>query len=162
MKIAFLLAVVVVAAVIFYQCSDPIDLDTRRSELLEFNERMRTAHLEGDAETILAGLAYPYVKVRNGEVTHPTREENAERYQNYMSTMNVTVWDDLQDPIFTISADGSLATGVYNKQLVMASVDAPEGTEPYEGIFAWQSTYRYTDDGWKMIGDVTTSVPAEE
>jgi hypothetical protein len=160
-SIILLIVAVAAASIMFLQCTNQVDLDTRRQELIDYNERMRTAHLEGDYETILDAMAYPYTKVRNGEVARPTEQENTERYTQYMTTMNVTVWDDLEDPNITLSDDGSLATVIYRKRLVMEEINPVDAAAPFEGVFAWQSTYRYTDDGWKMIADVTTSLPRD-
>jgi hypothetical protein len=148
------------STVVFCGCCEKVDLEAHRQELLRLNEMMRTAHLEGDAETIVSISQYPYTKVNSGRVTHPTKEENDERFRNYMSTMDLTAWDDLAEPIITISDDATLATVIYRKHLAMTPVDEPEA-EPMEGIYAWQSTYRRTPEGWKQVSDVLTSLPAE-
>jgi hypothetical protein len=44
----------------------------------------------------------------------------------------------------------------------MRPVDAPDSVESYIGVYAWQSTYRRTPEGWKMVADITTSLPPEE
>ena len=153
-------AVILTFSLALFSCSPAIDLQAHRQALLELNEKMRTAHLEGDAETIIAIHAYPYAKVNRGRVSHPSPEDQAERFRNYLATMNVTVWDDLVDPIVVISDDASLATVIYRKRLVMRPVGQPDA-EPMEGIYAWQSTYRRTSEGWKQISDVLSSLPPE-
>jgi len=146
---------------IYLSCTDAINLETRRRELLDLNDKMRTAHLEGDAATIIAVHNYPYTAVKNGRVTHPTAEDHAAQFTGYMDSMKLLAWDDLSDPIIHISDDASLAVVTYRKHLKMVPKAQPEG-EPYEGIFVWQSTYRRTPDGWKQISDITTTLPEAE
>jgi hypothetical protein len=153
-------AMIFTISLAFIGCSPEIDLEAHRQALLKLNEKMRTAHLEGDAETIIAIHAYPYVKVNRGRVSHPSPEDQAERFRTYLATMNVTVWDDLVDPILTISDDASLATVIYRKRLVMRPMGQPDA-EPMEGVYAWQSTYRRTSEGWRQISDVLSSLPSE-
>ncbi|MFH1699185.1 MAG: hypothetical protein ABIE07_01245 [Candidatus Zixiibacteriota bacterium] len=141
-------------------CCSKIDVETHRQELLSLNQEMRTAHIEGNAGIIISGQGYPYTQVNSGQVTHPTHEDDSERFQNYIGSMNITAWDDLIDPIVTISDDASLATVIYKKHLVMTRIAQPEA-EPYEGIYAWQSTYRRTKEGWKQISDIVTTLPEE-
>ncbi|UCE25377.1 MAG: hypothetical protein JSU74_04855 [Candidatus Zixiibacteriota bacterium] len=160
MKLLVFVLTLCLAGVVIHGCCEKVDLEAHRQELLRLNEMMRTAHLEGDAETIVSVSQYPYTKVNSGLVTHPTKEENDQRFRNYMSTMKLTAWDDLAEPIITISDDATLATVIYRKHLVMTPVDDPEA-EPMEGIYAWQSTYRRTPEGWKQVSDVLTSLPAE-
>jgi hypothetical protein len=142
-------------------CASKIDTEARRQELLSLNDKMRTAHLDGDYETIIASHDDPYVAVKNGQVSRPSPEEHVARFKSYMTTMDVTAWDDLIDPIITFSDDASLATVIYRKHLSMVSMSQPDA-EPYEGIFVWQSTYRRTPSGWKQISDILTTLPEEE
>jgi hypothetical protein len=143
-------------------CGPNIDLASCRQELLEHSQRMRTAHLDGDVETILTSLAYPYTKIRNGEVWQPTESEDRQNFQNYLGSMDILRWDDLTDPIIVLSNDGSLATMTVRKHLVMVSRTSVDAEAAIEGIFAWQSTYRRTPEGWKQISDALTSLPQEE
>ncbi len=161
MKSYSTLMAVLLAAAIFQGCCEKVDLEAHRQELLRLNETMQKAHLNGDAETIIAISAYPYTKVARGKISHPTEEENEQRFQNYMTTMKLSAWDDLQEPIVTISDDATLATVIYRKHLAMTPVDEPDA-EPVEGIYAWQSTYKRTPEGWKQISDVLTSLPEAE
>jgi hypothetical protein len=147
--------------VIISGCSQKLDLEVYQQELLDLNEKMRSAHLEGDIETVTSINAYPYVKVNRGSVTHPTQGEQSERFREYLTSMKITAWDDLIEPIVIISDDASLATVIYRKLLVMVPVGQP-ASEPYEGIFAWQSTYRRTSEGWRQISDVLTTLPEME
>ena len=149
------------AGVIVSCCQQKVDLEAARQELLQLNETMRTAHLSGDAETIVSISAYPYTKVNSGQISHPTKEENDQRFENYMTTMKLTAWDDLAEPIITISDDATMATVIYRKLLVMSPIDQPDA-EPMEGIYAWQSTYRRTPEGWKQVSDILTSLPEVE
>ncbi|UCE24305.1 MAG: hypothetical protein JSU74_13605 [Candidatus Zixiibacteriota bacterium] len=161
MKLYSALLGLLLAAAIFQGCCEKVDLEAHRQELLRLNETMRAAHLEGDAETIVAISTYPYTKVNSGKISHPTKEENDQRFQNYMTTMKLSAWDDLQEPIITMSDDATLATVIYRKHLAMTPVDEPD-TEPMEGIYAWQSTYKRTPEGWKQVSDVLTSLPEDE
>ena len=153
---------VLAGLVLVVGCCNQVDLEAHRRTLFDLNEQMRTAHLDGDIETVISVQAYPYTKVNSGRVTHPTADEDAERFTNYLSGMNITAWDDLIEPIITISDDATLATVIYRKRLVMTPVGQGDAAQPFEGIFAWQSTYRRGPEGWKQISDVLTSLPAEE
>ena len=145
----------------FPGCADRVDNEFHRQELLNLNKKMRIAHLEGDAETIISSHAYPYVAVKNGQVSRPSPEDHAARFNSYMASMDVTAWDDLIEPIVVISDDASLATVIYRKHLSMVPTSQPD-SEPYEGIYVWQSTYRRTAEGWKQISDILTALPENE
>ncbi len=161
MKLLSIVVVICMAVMIVAGCSQKVDIEAHRQELLDLNDKMRTAHLEGDFETISGISAYPYVKVGRGLITYPTREEQSKRFREYLTSMKITSWDDLIEPIIVISDDASLATVTYRKLLVMVPAGQPDA-EPYEGIYAWQSTYRRTSEGWKQISDVLTTLPEKE
>lgn len=161
MKLLSVVAAACLIALIIAGCSRKADIEVYRQELLDLNNKMRTAHLEGDIETAIGVSAYPYVKVSRGSITHPTKEEQSERFRAYLTSMRITSWDDLIEPIIIISDDASLATVFYKKLLVMVPAEQPD-SEPYEGIFAWQSTYRRTPEGWRQICDVLTTLPEKE
>lgn len=161
MKLRYIIITLCMSGMISAGCTKKVDLEAHRQELLRLNEQMRTAHLTGDAGAIIAIQAYPYTKVNAGRVSHPTEEENIERFQNYMSSMKLTAWDDLSDPIITLSDDATLATVIYRKHLSMKPAGQPDA-EPMEGIFAWQSTYKRTPEGWKQISDILTVLPEDQ
>ena len=161
MRLLSFLAAAWLTAMVMAGCSQKVDIEVHKKELLELNDRMRSAHLEGDVEAVININAYPYIKVSRGAVTHPTPDEQNERFHNYLTSMKITAWDDLIEPIIVMADDASLATVTYRKLLVMVSAEAPN-SEPYEGIYAWQSTYRRTPEGWKQVSDVLTTLPEEE
>jgi len=142
-------------------CADIVNVEAARQELFDLNDKMRTAHLEGDAATIIAVHDYPYTAVKNGRVTHPTAEDHAAQFTGYMDSMRLLAWDDLSDPIIHISDDASLAVVTYRKHLKMVPKAQPEA-EAFEGIFVWQSSYRRTPAGWKQVSDITTTLPEAE
>ncbi|UCD65093.1 MAG: hypothetical protein JSW34_06595 [Candidatus Zixiibacteriota bacterium] len=150
-----------VSGLIIQGCCEKVDQQAHRQQLLRLNEEMRAAHLSGDAQTIIANHAYPYTKVNGGRITHPSEEDIIIRFENYMSSMKLTAWDDLAEPIVMISEDATLATVFYRKHLAMVPADQPDA-EPMEGIYAWQSTYKMTPDGWKQVSDILTSLPEEQ
>jgi hypothetical protein len=149
------------AAAAILSCTDAPNLETAHRELLDLNDQMRTAHLEGDAATIIAVHDYPYTTVKNGRVTHPTPDDHAAQFKGYMDSMKLLAWDDLSEPIIHVSDDASLAVVTYRKHLKMVPKAQPE-SEPSEGIFVWQSTYKQTPNGWKQISDIVTTLPEAE
>ena len=153
---------IILLLVVVTSCRDRIDAEDSRQGLLELNDRHRAAHLAGDVQTILDGMAPEYFQVRRGRVYELSAQDNKRRFESYLGSMKILAWDDIAKPVVFVSDDGTLATMLVTKRLAMIPVNAPDTSEPMEGVYAWQATYRRVDDNWIMIADATTELPPEE
>lgn len=153
---------IILLLAVLSNCRDRIDTEACKQGLLELNAKNREAHLAGDVQTILAGMAPEYFQVRRGRVYELSAQDNKMRFESYLGSMKILAWDDIAEPIVFVSDDGTLATMLVTKRLAMVPINAPDTTAPMEGVYAWQATYRRVDDIWIMIADATTELPPEE
>jgi hypothetical protein len=133
-----------------------------RATLLAFHDAQRRAHLERDADAMVALLAEGQIDVRDGVVRRPTRAETLARFERYFGAVEFLAWEDLEPPVITMSDDGTLATMVVQKLVRLRTADPAGGTRVERTLFAWLATCVRGDGGeWKVASVASTRRPVD-
>jgi ketosteroid isomerase-like protein len=129
-------------------------------ELRALQREQRRAHVEGDAEAMVAMLADDFVSVADGVVSRPSRPESLARFERYFGLVTFLAWDDLAEPVIEVAADGSLASVLVAKR-VHLTYPGEDGTVAEEEThFAWAETWRRAGGGrWELAMVVSTRKP---
>jgi hypothetical protein len=147
------------ALLLLAAAGEAADLEAEKRKLMALHEEFKSAHLDGDADTILARIAGDYVRVARGEVSHPRRDDMAARMEDYLGRTSFSEYRDLRDPIVRVSEDGTLGWVVVELR-ARGVQKTPEGAEePLEFVCAWISLFEKREGEWMMVGDVSTFRP---
>jgi len=125
------------------------------SELLDLHRAVIEAHLRSDVDALLAPESDDYVVVSRGEVSHPTRQERADRLGPYLRSTRFEVYEDLVPPVVKVSPDGRLGWVIV--QVRARGVQTrPDGTQsPIEFQSAWIELYEKRGGRWVRTGNVS-------
>lgn len=92
-----------------------------------------------------------------GGLTRLTRTELRDRFAAYFSSVRYSVWDDLQPPHVSVSADGMSAWMAVEIEARL-SATAEDGTSrdvKFES--SWISVFEHIDGEWRLVG-ISSSV----
>jgi len=120
----------------------------------------RKAHMNRDVDLLLSLSDEDVVTIDGGQVTKPTRAESRARFQKYFHAVRFRKWDDMAPPEIRVSRDGSLATVIAKKEVVIVPADAPDGPEE-RTVFAWMETWERRGCRYVLVAICSTRADAE-
>lgn len=129
-----------------------------REEVAARHALEREAHLDRNVDLLVSLMSDDFVTIDEGEVHRPSRAENRARFDSYFKAVRFRKWDDMAPPAIRVSRDGSLATVVVRKEVVLTLVDAPEAKEE-RTIFAWMETWEKREGRWLLVAVCSTRAP---
>lgn len=138
------------------QSTSDSTLVNEQQKLLDSNKAQRIAHLENNAEMLTNELCENVCEVSGGNVRHLKRSEMLERFSQYFQAVKYYKWDDLEEPIITVSPDGMLATVIVKKITVAKMNPNSPNAEIGATQFAWTSNYRKINGEWKIFQITST------
>ncbi len=129
---------------------------TPRDEVAARHALERDAHMDRNVELLLSLFGDDFVMVDGGEVKRPTREEQRQRFTAYFGAVRFHKWDDRVAPVIHVSADGTLATVIVQKEVVLVLADAAADAKPERAGFAWIETWAKRRGRWQLIAMAST------
>ena len=128
-------------------------------ELRALHESQRQAHLDRDAQRLVALFADDFVSVHDGQVSRPDRAASLERFERYFARVTFRAWDDVTPPVVEVSDDATLATILVTKRVHVDYVD--EEGQPAEEVtdFAWTEVWRRREGPWELAMVISTRRP---
>ena len=129
-----------------------------RELLLELHEQDRRAHLAGDADLLTAGMADFVWEASRGCLNRLSLAELNERFRSYFSSVRYSVWEDLQPPHVSVSADGRHAWMAVEIEARMTALTADGKEDQHAFESSWISVYEKSDDRWLMVGIASSVV----
>lgn len=138
--------------------SAPPDLATReaREQVTARHALEREAHMDRNLDLLLSLFADDFVLIDGGEVQRPTPAANRERFGTYFRNVRFLKWDDLAPPAVRVSRDGTLATVIVRKEVVLLPAEAPGETKPERSVFAWMETWEKRQGRWMLVALCST------
>ena len=133
--------------------------DSALEELLQLHHRHRVSHVTGDAASLAATLADPFLDVGRGRVDRRTRQEAADRFEAYFAASTFLEWEDVRPPVVRMSSDRSQAIVHVEKRVRVLSRAADGGHADTAERFAWTETWRRGDGGWRLASTTSTRGP---
>ena len=93
-----------------------------------------------------------------GGLNRIARRDVRDRFAAYFASVSYSVWDDLQPPHVSVSADGSDAWMAVEieARLTALTADGKEDQHAFES--SWISVYEKLDDRWLMVGIASSVV----
>ena len=127
-----------------------------RAEVAARHALEREAHMDRNVELLLSLFADDFVMVDGGELKRPTLEEQRKRFEAYFGAVRFQKWDDLVPPVIQVSTDGTLATVLVQKEVVLVLADAPADAKPERAVFAWAETWAKRRGRWMLVAMAST------
>ena len=138
--------------------ADPVlAVPTPRDEVAARHALEREAHMDRNVELLVSLFGDDFVMVDGGEVKRPTLEEQRRRFTAYFGAVRFQKWDDLVAPVIHVSTDGTLASVIVRKEVVLVLADAPADAKPERAVFAWIETWAKRRGRWQLIAMASTS-----
>jgi hypothetical protein len=137
------------------------DGDQARGQILALHDQDRRAHLEGDADLLVSGMADYIWEASRGRLNRLARTDVRDRFAAYFNGVRYTVWDDLVQPHVAVAADGSTAWLAVHIEAALSPRDesgqtADNGPQrTFES--SWIATYEKQHGTWLMVG-ISSSV----
>ena len=137
-------------------CAPPkVDFQTEIAALTELQKQEQTAHLEEQPALLVNMLNDTLTQIKNGEVSYFTKDQMTERFISYFESVEFIKWEDARPPVYSISADGSMAHILVQKHVVVDIEQDTAGTRETTN-FAWTEMWRKKEGRWKMYSVTTT------
>ena len=131
------------------------DLD--HDAILALHEQDRRAHLSGDADLLVAGMADYIWEASRGRLTRLARTDVRDRFGAYFSGVRYSVWDDLVQPHVAVSADGTSAWMAVHIEAALSPRDEADNGPQRTFESSWIATYERQHGHWLMVG-ISSSV----
>ncbi len=93
-----------------------------------------------------------------GGLNRLTRTELRDRFAAYFSSVRYPLWDDLQPPHVSISADGMTAWMAVEIEGRLIAVNSDASTEEHHFESSWISVHEKRDGQWQMTGIASSVV----
>ncbi len=124
-----------------------IDLSEERAKILDLHHRQRDMHFTKSADSFVGLFSQNTTSVNRGTVSHPSPQENLQRFRNYFERVDFVKWDDVAEPEISFSRDGTMAYTVVQKEVVVR----PRNTSELDTTrFAWVAIYVKVGKEWKI------------
>jgi ketosteroid isomerase-like protein len=136
-------------------CSAPA-AEAARAEVAARHALEREAHVERNVDLLLSLFADDFIMVAGGEMKRPTREEQQARFTAYFGAVRFQKWDDVVPPVIHVSTDGTLATVIVQKEVVLVPADSPADAKPERAVFAWIESWAKRRGRWMLVAMAST------
>ncbi|NOS55187.1 MAG: hypothetical protein HOP37_02910 [Cyclobacteriaceae bacterium] len=94
-------------------------------------------------------------QTKNGEVSYLTREQVIGRFENYFTSVEFVKWEDVKEPVYTLSADATLAHILVQKHVEL--IDKNDSTRAIQKTdFAWAELWKKINGQWKLYSITST------
>jgi hypothetical protein len=128
-----------------------VDTERERAALLELHANVRRAHFETDVDLLVANDAQEWINVRDATITRRRREDVADFFRTYFEGATYLEWDDVEPPIVSVSADGTLAW-----MIIHVRVRRTRGDRELRFSYAGIETYEKRGGRWVKVVEVGT------
>ena len=100
------------------------------------HEEARKAHLTGNADLLVSGIAENFIEAGRGKVTEKTREQVRQMFTEYFKVAKYSVWRDTFPPKVTISGDGTMAWMIVRTHVRRTEPEGEGGRREREFVYA--------------------------
>lgn len=125
------------------------------AEILAIHRADRLAHFNRDVSSLLRNGSAELIEVRDSNIKHMSRAALEDRFQQYFASAKFLAWDDMQEPIVHVSADGKMAWMIVKVHVRYEDIQHNNRIE--DNVLAWMSVYEEIDGRWVMQAVATTS-----
>lgn len=104
----------------------------------------------------MAHAADDFIAVSNGDISHASRQDVQDMFNQLFDRATYHEWDDLEAPIVRVSDDASMAWMIVRLRARRTQSDASGSKTERSFVYAGIMTYEKQDGKWVRIANVTT------
>ena len=153
------LTLLLVSAAACARAQTPAGLEKERAELLRLHKAAREAHFKTDADLLLENSPEEFISVSRGKISRSGRAEGRKMFAEYFRGAKYYEWDDVEEPIISVSKDGSMAWMITKIRVRRAQKDAAGAEREQKFVYAGIMTYEKRDGRWVRVANVSTFEP---
>ncbi|HEY4612557.1 MAG TPA: hypothetical protein VII11_06205 [Bacteroidota bacterium] len=131
-----------------------------REALLNAHESVLEAHRNNDVDIWNSLEAETLVVANRGDIHRAARADREEGRRAYFAEATFSVYRDVQPPLVTVSADGSLGWLIAQVEIVGEYKKADGSSTPINDVWAWIELYEKRSGRWVGVGNVSNVRPA--
>ena len=135
---------------------EEVDVSNERQALLAVYEAGKRAHVNTNADQLLANTGEIFISVSNGKISRDTREDIEKFFKNYFENATYHEYDDLETPIVRVSSDVTLGWIITRLHARRTQVDESGTSNEREFVYAGIMLYEKKDGKWIRIGNAST------
>jgi hypothetical protein len=133
-----------------------VDIEQEKETLRKLCERGLQAHLEYNAEKMLASSAQQWYDLRDGTVILRTKDEMLPEVEQYLKNTHFLEYEEVTPPIIQVSKDASMAW-IISEIRVRALQKQPDGAESDLAFrCSWVSVFEKQEGGWAQVVNAST------
>lgn len=117
-------------------------------------EAERQAHLQRDADALVAHLADTLISLDAGTISEVSRDEMRGAFHQYFSGARYERWEDLEPPRIRLSNDGKMASVA--RRVSVARTTHGEARPGDTFVSSFLATYEMRDGRWQMTSVAST------
>ncbi|MCM3904320.1 MAG: hypothetical protein ND866_21710 [Pyrinomonadaceae bacterium] len=141
------------------QTQTPVDLEKEKAELLRLHKVDREAHFKTDVDLLQQSSPEEFISVSEGKIYRTNKAAERKQFEGYFRGAKYYEWDDIEEPIISISRDGSMAWMVTRIRVRRTQKDAAGVETERKFIYAGIMTYEKKAGKWVRIANVSTFEP---
>jgi len=135
------------------------DPEKEKAELLRLHRAHREAHFKTDANLLLARSPEVSISVSRGKVNRSRREQVRKQFEEYFRGATYYEWDDLEEPIVSVSGDASMAWMITRIKVRRVQRDAAGAEREEKFVYAGLTTYEKRGGQWVRVANASTFEP---
>ena len=132
------------------------DFKKLEKEIIERFEGTIQAHWDKDVDYLLADIGEGFVSMSEAEITHPSVEEQRQRFTDYLNTTTFTEYKSLMQPEIEFSEDASTAWGSFKVKVTGETLNRDGSKADLNFICAWLWLYRRVNNRLVRVGEIST------
>ncbi|MDQ3803504.1 MAG: hypothetical protein M3416_06695 [Acidobacteriota bacterium] len=141
------------------QTRPPVDLEKEKAELLRLHKADREAHFKTDAGLLQEASPEEFIAVSGGKIHRVKKADERKQFEEYFKGAKYYEWDDVEEPIVSVSQDGSMAWMITRVRVRRTQKDAAGAEKEEKFVYAGIMTYEKRAGKWVRVANVSTFEP---
>jgi hypothetical protein len=141
------------------QTATPVDLEKEKAELLRLHKAAREAHFKTDVGLLQESAPEEFIAVSRGKIHRVRKADERKRFEEYFKGAKYYEWDDIEEPIVSVSKDGSMGWVITRIRVRRTQKDAAGAETEEKFVYAGIMTFEKRAGAWVRVANVSTFEP---
>jgi hypothetical protein len=156
---SFITALLFVAASGLAHAQTPAAPEKEKAELLRMHKAAREAHFKTDVGLLQKSSPEEFIAVSRGKIHRVRKADERKRFEEYFRGAKYYEWDDIEEPIVSVSKDGSMGWVITRIRVRRTQKDAAGAEQEEKFVYAGIMTFEKRDGKWVRVANVSTFEP---
>jgi ketosteroid isomerase-like protein len=142
-------------------CSQKVDLQSEKDAIRRNFDILRHGYLNRDLDTLLSIYPDDYrgYAVSQGDIKEESKESVKDHARDLFEFGNLTLFEDLREPIISVSPDGKMAWMIGEFRINYSYKDSIENKQTPGVIEVYLSVWEKKSDKWVEIANAQSYKP---